>query len=587
MIKARIPAENPDANLRDYRHTYENFSWEDWEKRFTWYGSDDLNIAQEIDRWAEATDTRNKNAIIYQKRGEKQTITYLKLKEESSRWAHLFTSKGLKAQDKIFVHLPICPDIYLIMLGCARAGIIFCNLLPSLSMDEIVMRIEDGKPSAIITHPDLVEMIPLESIDERIKIFLIEPPLPGAHPGEIDVSREIKDMPAEFPPRRFPKRTPLYIAYTSGVSSAPKGVVHTHYDMVGMLATGEYVLDLKRDSILWVQAHPAWITGTVYSAFTPWLIGATTVVLGDTLLASRVYETIEKNGIDVWYTTPEVIRTLIEAGEDLPTRYDLTRLRHIATVGEPLGPEGFYWIKKNLGHSAHDTWWMTETGIICIANFPSVDIKPGAMGLPVPGINAMVVDDDGNELPSMSMGQLALKIPWPGLMSGIWGDEKRYMEYFKFKGMLLTGDMVIKDDEGYLFYQGRSDDLLKLQGERVIGPYEVEHILKTHPAVKDAAIISISEEEDSERAFKAFVSLKEGYIPSTRLRYELKSYLSTKLRDINIKDIEFMKSLPRSCGGDVLRRVLRASELGIPIGDISNLNACSVPSLESSKKEGG
>ncbi|MCP4575034.1 MAG: AMP-binding protein, partial [Deltaproteobacteria bacterium] len=305
--------------------------------------------------------------------------------------------------------------------------------------------------------------------------FFTEGPLPGLFSTEILITDLLSAKPKDLEPTWVDGETPLYLIYSSGSTGPPKGVVHAHHDMTGHLATARHVLDVDEDTILWTDADPAWVTGTVYSIFAPLLCGATSVIQGDPFASSTWYRTLERHNVTVWYTTPQTILRLMDAGEDLPTRYDFSNLRHIATVGKTLGAEQFYWVKKNLKHSPHDTYWMSETGMICVANFPCMDIKPGSMGKPVPGIEAAVLDEDGMPLPFLSMGELAFKVSWPTFMTAIWRDEDRYQKYFKFNGWFLTGDMVVTDEEGYFFHQGRIDDLIKVN-QKLIGPYEIEQV---------------------------------------------------------------------------------------------------------------
>ena len=574
MIKARVKAENPEANLKSYARTCKTFSWSEVEKEFSWHQSGKINIVYEaVDRWAEQPDKQDEIALIFEKGGEVRNFSYLDLREKSCQWANLLAQYGYKTGDRLFIFLPLCPEIYFAMLACGRLGVLFCTLFSSLNYDELEVRLESAEPSGILTHPDLVERLPLDTIKGVKHIFLTEGPLPGLFPGEVLVEDLPEQMPKHFENRWLSIRMPLYLNYTSGATGIPKGVVHTHRDMAGILATARYVLDLREDTILWTEARPAWVTGTVYGVFAPWLCGAKTLVQGDPFSASNWYRTLERHQVSVWYTTPTTIRGLMEAGEDLPGRYDFSNLRHIATIGEPLVPDLFYWVKQNLKHSPHDTWWMTETGIICLANFPSMDIKPASMGKPVPGIEAAIVDENGETLPNLSMGALALRVGWPGLMSGLWRDEDRYQEYFLLKDWFLTGDMAMKDEEGYYYHQGRNDDLLKVGGDTVIGPYEVEHILYMHPAVNEAAVISKGGDPRTGKSFvKAFISINKKFSPSTRLNQEIKAFVKANLSsEIILKEIAFLDEIPKTSSGKVLRRVLRAGELGLPGGDTLSL----------------
>jgi acetyl-CoA synthetase len=569
MIKARVKAENPNANLKAYSKSYRSFSWADEERIFSWHGSGDVNIVHEaIDRWAARPDKQNQKALIFEKRGEVRTFTYLELKEKSCQWANLLVKYGFKTGDRLFIFLPHCPEIYFALLACARLGVLFCTLSPTLSFDELEVRLENGEPLGILSHPDLAERIPFDSLKGVKHIFLLEGPVPGQFSGEVLVENLTEQMSSDCKTRWLSRRTPLYLNYTSGSTGTPKGVIHTHNDMVGILTTARSVLDLHDDSLLWTEANPGWITGTVYGAFAPWLCGITTFIRGDPFSASNIYRALEKHGVSVWYTTPTTIRRLIEAGEDLPRRYDFSNLRHIATVGEPLIPELFYWVMKNFGLSPHDTWWMTETGMICLANFPSMDIKPGSLGKPVPGIELAVVDDEGSPLPPMSMGELALKVGWPGLMSALWKDEKRYKEYFRREGWFLTGDMVVEDEEGYFYHQGRNDDLLKVGSDKLVGPYEVERVLYMHPAVSEAVVISKGGNPGTGKSFvKAFITVNDSFSVSARLNQEIKAFVKANLSpDILVTEIDFIDNIPKTSSGKVLRRVLRARELGLPAG---------------------
>ncbi len=563
MIKARIKAENPEANLKSYAETYEAFSLEGVEREFSWHGTGKLNIVHEaVDRWAGVQG----DALIFEKDGRVRTYTYKDLKEESSRWANLLAGHGFDQGERLFILLPPCPEIYFAMLACARLGVIFCPLYATLSYEELEERIKDGRPRGILTHPDLAEGLPAEVMDAVKWVFFAHGPLPGQFHGEVLAPEALTRMSGEREPRWLTRDTPLYLIYTSGSTGPPKGVVHAHGDMVGHLITARYVLDLREGVVLWTDGDPAWVTGTVYGAFAPWLCKAVSVIQGNPFSASTWYHTLERHGVNVWYTTPMTIRRLIEAGEDLPTRYDFSHLRHISTVGESLLPELFYWIKQNLHHSPHDNWWMSEAGMICLANFPSMDIKPGSMGRPVPGVRAAVIDEKGDPLPFLTMGELALKAPWPSIMTGIWGDEDRYKAYFRHKGWFSTGDMALVDEEGYYYHHGRMDDLIKVE-EKLIGPYEIERILCQHPAVCEAAVISKGTRSKAPH-LKAFITIHKAFTPSKRLNQEIKAFVRGNLSpDIPLKEVAFLDSLPKTSSGKLLRRVLRARELGLPGGD--------------------
>jgi acetyl-CoA synthetase len=571
MIKARVKAENPEANLKGYDQARRVFSWEEAERAFSWHKTGKINIVHEaIDRWVEIPRKRDQKALVFDKGAEVSAFSYLQMKEISGQWAHLLREHSVNLGDRLFNFLPPCPETYFALLGAARLGAIFCPLYSTLGYDELEGYIDNARPRAIVTHPDLAERLPLDAMQSVEHVFYTHGPLPGLFKREILVPDLLNRMDRQVEPTWLGKDTPLFLIFTSGSTGPPKGVVHAHGDMVGHFVTARDVLDVREDTVVWTDGDPAWITGTVYGSFGPWLCGATSLVQGNPFSASTWYRLLERHRVAVWYTSPMTLKKLVQAGEDLPTRYNLSNLQHIASVGETLLPELFYWVKKNLKRSPHDTWWMSETGMICLANFSAMDIKPGSMGKPVPGIDAAVVDENGVPLPLLTMGELALKIPWPSLMAGIWRDEGRYEAYFRFKGWFLTGDMALQDEEGYFYHQGRMDDLMKV-GEKVIGPYDIEQVLCRHPAVREAAVISKGMGE-SQPHLKAFVTIAAGYTPSSRLNQEVKAFLKANLSaEVPLREIAFLEKLPKTSAGKLLRRVLRARELGLPGGDATKM----------------
>lgn len=570
-MKAKIEAQNPQANLQNYESAYQSFSWADEENSFTWHETGKINIVHEaVDRWADDPEKSDKKALIFEKQGQAKILTYRDLKEKSCQLANLFAEYGLSAGDRLFILLPPSTDIYVAMLACARLGVVFCPLYATSTYQELEFRLLHGEPRAVMTHPDLVERLPVGAMRRVEYVFLSEGPGNGLFPNEIGLEDELGKMPKERTPEWLSAEAPLYLIYTSGAAGPPIGVVHGHGDMVGILATGRDVLDLTEDSVLWTDGDPAWVTGTVYGAFCPWLCGVTSVVQGDPFLASTWYRTLERHNVAVFYTTPRRIKGLVDAGDDLPSRYDLSALRHIATVGRPLAPEFFFWVKKNLKLSPHENWWMTETGMICLANFPSMPVKPGSMGKPVPGVEAAVMDEDGQTLPILTLGELAFRVGWPAMMTRIWRNGEKYRQYLRFEGWFLTGDMAVRDEDGYFFHHGRNDDLVKL-GEHTVGPFEIEQILCRHPAVSEAAVIS-KRARFFQAHIKAFVAVRPGYTASAKLGHEIKEFVASSLSwEKPMLDISFLDNLPKTRSGRILRRALRAGDLGLPTRDPASM----------------
>lgn len=572
MIKTVIPSQDSKPDVESYDALSRSFSWKDLEKEFSWKHTGNLNIAHEaIDRWAGDRDARDRTALVFEKEGITKEYSFLEIREISSRWSNLLTENGFSMGDRLFIFLPPCADMYFIMVACARLGIIFSPLYADLGADQLEALIRSGRPKGIVTHPNISELLPGRSLGSLEQLLFLEPPLPGCFSGEKLVGDSLGSYPAKTTTRWVKPATPLYICYTSGSHGPPKGVVHAHHDMVGHLATARYVLNVRPGDRLWTDADPGWVTGMVYGAFAPWLCGAVSVIQADRFCASTWYRTLERHGVTSWYTTPRAIAGLQAAGDDLPGRYDLSSLRHVASVGEYLPPELIFWAKQTLGHPPHDTWWMTETGMICVANFPFMNIKPGSMGRAFPGIEAAVLDETGQPVSDLTMGELALRIGWPAMLTGLWMDPVRFRSYFRFQDWFLTGDMVTRDEEGYFYHQGRNDDIIKLDN-RCVGPYELEQVLTMHPAVEEAVAISLRNPGGTPRV-KAFATLKRGFIPSPRLGMQIKSFVKANFNpEIPIADIEFMDELPKTRSGKLLRRVLRAREHGLPSGDPSRLS---------------
>jgi acetyl-CoA synthetase len=563
MNTQELPPESLVGNMSSYEEAYRNFSWVEEEKRFTWSATGNLNIVHEaVDRWAEDSRTADKQALIIERRGGAQSFTFRDLRDISSRWANMFMERGLGLGDRVFIFLPACPELYFAMLACARLGIVFYVMFPRLDHNEIEAALKRAAPRAMVVHSALAERIPLNAGSSLECVFFVEGSGLGQFASEISTGEAVETYSSRATTRWVEKDTPLYLIYTtSGGTSPPKGIIHAHGDMVGHSATARLVLNINEDSILWTDGgEPGWVAGVVYGAFAPWLCGASVVCQTDSFSASTWYRTIERRKVTVWHTTPRTIARLMEAGEDVPGRYDLRSLTHIATAGETLSPDRFFWAKRLLGPAPLDTYWMTETGMICLANFSCMEIKPGSMGRPAPGVEAAILDEDGLPLPPGRLGELAIRPTLPALMIGIVDDAPRYREYFRVKGWFLTGDMAVMDQDGYFFHQGRNDDLIKI-GQRDTGPYEIERVLMMHAAVAEAIAVAVRGPDGVSR-FKAFVRVTEGTLPSRRLASEIVSFLKADhYPDAPIKNVVFLKELPKTRSGILLHSALVAREL--------------------------
>ncbi len=571
MARARIPAQEIKANLEDYELTYADFSWEDVQAEFSWQHSGQLNLAHEaMDRWAADPERADHPALVILDSAERHSFTYRQLSQESRRLGNLLKEHGLKPGDRLALFMPPLAEMFLALIACARIGVAFCCLPPGLESNRLAYLLEDLDPQAILSHPELAQRLPGGSRLAGIKMLWAGPPPAPDGLAGVSLPEDLPRQPAACETAWLAPEHPLYIVYTSGNTGPPKGVVHGHGDMAGQMISARYALDLKDHSRLWCDYPPWGVATTVYGAFAPWLCGATSLVQTAPFEAATWYQTLEREKVTTYYTSPATLKRLRAAGDQLPQRYDFSRLEHISTVGEPLSQELFFWTRNNLQKPPHDTWWMAETGIITLANFPSLDIKLGSCGRLLPGIEAAVIDASGRPQTLLTLGQLALKPAWPGLLSGLWRDEERFGQYFHETGWFLTGDLALIDEDGYFYVQGRADDLLRLQ-DRMLGPYEVESLLGAHPEVAQAAVVALPGPKQSP-VFKAYVVPADAVSPTAELRGLLLSETRARLGDmVPLVDLEFLDELPRSASGRLIRRGLRALGLGLPLGDCRNL----------------
>lgn len=565
-----LPAIEGDHNLKNYEETYRHFDWTEAEKHFSWHETGKLNAAYEaIDRHAESF-RKNKVALYYKDAKRDEKYTFKEMKEESNRAGNVLRRYGnVEKGDRVFIFMPRSPELYFIMLGAIKIGAIAGPLFEAFMEGAVKDRLENSEAKVVVTTPELLERIPVDKLPHLQHVFVVGG---EAESGTniINYDEAAKQESTRLDIEWMDKKDGFLLHYTSGSTGTPKGVLHVHEAMIQQYQTGKWVLDLKEEDIYWCTADPGWVTGTVYGIFAPWLNGATNVIVGGRFSPESWYGTIEQLGVNVWYSAPTAFRMLMGAGDEMAAKYDLTSLRHVLSVGEPLNPEVIRWGHKVFNKRIHDTWWMTETGSQLICNYPCMDIKPGSMGKPIPGVEAAIVDNQGNELPPYRMGNLAIKKGWPSMMHTIWNNPEKYESYFMPGGWYVSGDSAYMDEEGYFWFQGRVDDVIMTSGERV-GPFEVESKLVEHPAIAEAGVIGKPDPVRGE-IIKAFIALREGFEPSNKLKEEIRLFVKQGLAaHAAPREIEFKDKLPKTRSGKIMRRVLKAWELNLPAGDLSTM----------------
>jgi len=558
------------SNLQNYEQLMKNFKWSDADKNVEWFPGGKINAAYNaVDRHAKGT-RKNKIALIYDDgEGHIQRLTFQDLYEQTSKFANVMKKLGIKRQDRVFFFLQRSPELYVGFLGAIKYGAIASPMFPAFGPDAIRDRLLDSGAVALVTDSDLKKRV-YEVKDQlpELKHMIIVGKDVSAK--EISWQKEMDAAPASFEVAHMEPEEFMYMLYTSGTTGKPKGVVHAHKGIVQAHLTTNWVLDVHDEDVYWCTADLGWVTGVVYGVLGPWSNGATQVGLGGRFEPERWYKTIQDHKVTVWYTAPTAVRMLMAKGDDLPKKYDLSSLRANYSVGEPLNPEGVKWAMDVFDSKPfHDTWWQTETGSILITNFPEMPIKPGSMGKPQPGIEAAIVDENGKVLPQGDEGNLALRPGWPAMMRQIWKNPAKYNEYFR-NGWYYTGDTAQVDKDGYYWYVGRADDVIKTAGERV-GPFEVESALIEHPAVAEAGVIGKPDQLRG-NIIKAFIVLTPGYKDSPQLKEEIQKFVKTKLAGHAFpREIEIVDKLPKTRSGKIMRRLLRAKEMGQPIGDTSTL----------------
>ena len=568
-------------NMPDYEATRAAFRWEAARAELDGLPAGrGLNIAHEaIDRHV-GTGRGDKVALRWlSKDGGRRDLTYRELSRASNRFANLLLRLGLNRGDRVFALLGRVPDLYIAALGSFKAGCVFSPLFSAFGPEPVRARLALGDARALVTNGSFYrrKVAALRGSLPALKHVLLAPEAGSRSddvPETLTLEDELSRCSEEFEIPPTDPEDPALLHFTSGTTGRPKGALHVHAAVIAHHITGKLALDLHADDIFWCTADPGWVTGTSYGLIAPLTNGVTTVVDEADFDVERWYRILAGERVSVWYTAPTAVRMMIRAGNEMAAGYDLSALRFMASVGEPLNPEAVEWGRIALGRPFHDNWWQTETGGIMIANFLTMDIKPGSMGKPLPGIEAAIVRRNASgSLEAISdpgqQGELALRPGWPSMFRAYLNEPERYAKCFS-EGWYLTGDLAKRDADGYYWFVGRSDDVIKTSGH-LVGPFEVESVLMEHPAVAEAGVIGKPDPMAFE-IIKAFVSLKTGQAPSEQLKREILAHARKRLGAVVApKELDFTSDLPKTRSGKIMRRLLKARELGLPEGDISAL----------------
>ncbi len=576
IVKDRKAIER--ANFQNYEALREGFTWDDARALLDGLPGGGLNIAYEaIDRHVDK-GLGGKTAIRWIAKDEnRHDFTYADLKDRTSRFSNVLQSLGISKGDRVYALLGRVPELYISALGTLRLGAVFCPMFSAFGPEPVKARMEIGGARVLVTSAALYKRKVAAWRDQLVhldEVLIID--CDGEPPeGTRDLRKLMAESSPDYDVAHTAPQDMALLHFTSGTTGKPKGAVHVHEAVVAHNVTGKIALDLHPDDIFWCTADPGWVTGTSYGIISPLTNGVTMIVDEAEFDAERWYRILELERVTVWYTAPTAIRMLMKVGAGPVEAHDLSHLRFMASVGEPLNPEAVIWGNQTFGKPFHDNWWQTETGGIMIANYAAMDVKPGSMGKPLPGITAAIVEKTETGVREivtpMTVGQLALRPGWPSMMRAYLHEEERYRKCF-VDGWYLSGDLAMCDTDGYFWFVGRDDDVIKSSGH-LIGPFEVESALMEHPAVAEAAVIGIPDETAGE-VVKAFIALKPGYEPNEELELDVLGHARRRLGPaVAPKQIAFRKNLPKTRSGKIMRRLLKARELGLPEGDISTLES--------------
>jgi acetyl-CoA synthetase len=562
-------------NMANYEQAYQDFTWDKAEAELVdMFDDGTLNIAYNcIDRHA-ASEKKDKNALLYEgAEGQKESYTFQQMKELTDKFANVLASNDIQRGDRVFIFLPAIPERYVAFLGILKLGAIAGTMFAAFQEMALLDRLSDSEAKVVITNADLYPRIKniQKDLPHLQKIIIVER---GAteQPKADDIiyyDAEMDKASAEFEVAHMQKDDYSYMLYTSGTTGKPKGVVHAHGDVLQAMVTTKYALDVQDSDVYWCTADLGWVTGVVYGVLGIWGLGGASVIYEGRFSPENWYNVLQDYKVTIWYSAPTAIRMLMGSPVQ-PKDYDLSSLRHLCSVGEPLNPEAIWWGLDAFGLAFHDTWWQTELGGISVTNYPALPIKPGSMGKPLPGVIAAIIDEKGQEVPDGEEGSLALKTTTvSSMMKTIWNRQEKFDSYFLGE-WYISGDHAMKDKDGYFWFVGRADDVINTAGERV-GPFEVESALVTYPDVIEAGVIGKPDEVRGE-IIKAFVVVKPGVEANDELKEKLKQHVKKHLAGHAYpREIEFIDKLPKTRSGKIMRRILKAQELGLPIGDTSTL----------------
>ncbi len=563
------------SNIGLYEDRLNNFAWSQAENELEYKEGDVINIGWYCsDRICEK-GKGDKPALYYEGfGGVEKKYNFNDVRLASNTIGTFLSDLGLKNEDRVCLFMDRIPELYFSFLGILKIGAIVQPLFSAFGDESLFVRLENAQTRAIITqskHLPKVRRI-LEKLPNLEYIIIVDHNKTKKLEKK-EFAFDLEKTPPVENMNIFPTKSesPSVLHYTSGTTGQPKGVQHVHYSLVSQYLTTKWILDLQENDVYWCTADPGWVTGTSYGIIGPWSMGITQCILDSGFSAEAWYSFIEKYKISMWYSSPTAIRSLMKAGNDVVKNFDLSSLRHLASVGEPLNSEAVIWSGKMFGKQFHDTFWQTETGSIMISNFPGMKIKPGSMGKPFPGITGVVLDQETYEPLTVpgKIGLIAFRPGWPAMMRGYWKNQKKYQEKF-VNGWYLTGDKAYIDNEDYFWFIGRDDDVINTGGH-LVSPFEVESALLEHQGVGESAVVAKPDEVNME-VVKAFITLKPGFTPSKDLELEIMNFIRKKLSPMAMpQEIEFLDKLPRTRSGKIMRRLLHAKEWGEETGDTSTL----------------